>query len=875
MANIVAEYLKKSINPGGTPKRMKEWMGAMLLLQVLATVLPGKSLTELTWADSSLLSAVSLFVLVGWGIGKERLQVPLSWGIFYAAMVLLVLGGWLYGSGKEEMIVISSWSAAMYILERREYISFSDFAMAMMSTVGALAASITISALQPHIHTHNTIPLMIMGVVTVLCNCYLLIIDFRYGKHRMDFFERHFDKISELSTSLSKILMLDKPIKEAMWDVTATCIPLLGLEDFIIYLYDKDKNRLVQAAAYGQKNLNGQKVHNPIEVEPGQGIVGKVFSSRQPVLVGDTSQNPEYIVDDAVRFSELAVPILIGDEVFGVIDSEHSQRNFYKHTHLQLFHIIAAFCSIKAAQHEVRRQILEAEKNKLEVAKMRELEQLKNKFITNISHDLKTPLSLILGPANQMYKTSDNDFIRKQAGYIIKNTDHLMAMVEQLLQLNKIEQGIEKVYNETVDLDRMLGDIETQYTPLAEENSIALSVEIESGLLLTTDSFKLSQCIHNLLQNAFKYALTKITITAKRYEDNTISITVADDGVGIHQDEHRKIFDRFYKIDVNNHKGTGIGLSLVKEYMAQLKGTVGVDSMPGKGAVFTITIPGHYVEYIADDNLVDGLTAVDDKLPLVVIAEDHVELNEFIAQSLQHDNYRCLRAYNGREALKLVEQHMPDLVITDLMMPEMSGEELVEQIKASDSLGHIPVVVLTAKNQVDNRIDLYQAGADNYIPKPFKMDELLAVVENVLKQRKKLRDKFYLRYMPDVNSTLSTTEPDNEIAPQEENAIVKQCMDYILGNIDDEELNVNTLGASLGMGRNRLQKEIKTATGMTPVEFIRSIRLHEAYKLMQSGKNYNVSEVAYKTGFSNLSYFSRSFKAQFGYAPSEMASVGK
>lgn len=872
MANAIVEYLKKSINPGGTPKRMKEWMGFMLLLQVLATVLPGKSLTELTWADSSLLSAVSLFVLVSWGIGKERLQVPLSWGIFYSAMVLLVLGGWLYGSGKEEMIVISSWSAAMYILERREYISFSDFAIAMMSTVGALAASITVSALQPHIHTHNTIPLMIMGVVTVLCNCYLLIIDFRYGKHRMDFFERHFNKISELSTSLSKILMVDKPIKEAMWDVTTTCIPLLGLEDFIIYLYDKDKDRLVQVAAYGQKNINDNKVNNPIEIEPGQGIVGKVFSSRQPIRIDDTSKTADYIVDDAIRFSELAVPILIGDEVFGVIDSEHSQRNFYKQTHMQLFHIIAAFCSIKAAQHEVRKQILEAEKNKLEVAKMLELEQLKNKFITNISHDLKTPLSLILGPANQMYSTADNDFIKKQAGYIIKNTDHLMAMVEQLLQLNKIEQGMERVNKETIDLDRVLNDIHVQYTQLAEENSIAFSIDAESGLLLTTDGFKLAQCIHNLLQNAFKYAAGKITITAKRLKNNNISISVADNGEGIHPDEHMRIFERFYKVDVNNHKGTGIGLSLVKEYMTQLKGSVTVVSAPGKGAVFTLSLPALPVEYMTVGTEHEEVPA-DDRQPLVVVAEDHIELNEFVAQSLQHNGYRCLRAYNGREALRLVEKHMPDIVITDLMMPEMSGDELVEQIKESDTLGHIPVIVLTAKNQVANRIDLYQAGADNYIPKPFKMDELLAVVENVLKQRKKLRDKFYRRYMPEANSAVSIAEPDTEMVQHEENAIVKQCMNYILANIDEPELNVNTLGASLGMGRNRLQKEIKTATGMTPVEFIRSIRLHEAYKLMQSGKNYNVSEVAYKTGFSNLSYFSRTFKAQFGYAPSEMASA--
>lgn len=874
MANRIAAYINKSINPGGTPQRMKEWLGAMLLLQVGAMVLPGKNISGMTVADTILVSATVLIVIALWWYRKPAQQVRLCWMFFYAGMLVHIIGALYYNTNRSDVVMVTSWGIAMFINERRYYINFAQFMYAVLC-VTMMITIITFLTLNTQLpHAPNNIPLMAIGMLTVACNIYLLITDFKYGKHRMDYFERYFDKIAELSTNLSKILMVDKPIEQAMWDVTRECIPLLGLEDFIIYLYDKDKNRLVQVAAYGQKSGERRGILNPLEIKPGEGIVGRVFVEKKPVLVKDTTKEPGYIVDDAVRYSELSVPILIGDEVFGVIDSEHSQRNFYKETHVQLFHVIAAFCSIKAAQHEVRRQILEAEKNKLEVAKIRELEQLKNKFITNISHDLKTPLSLILGPANQMYKTTDNDFIKKQAGYIIKNTDHLMAMVEQLLQLNKIEQGIEKVYKETVDLDRILGDIEMQYTPLAEENSISFKIEAEGGLLLTTDSFKLSQCIHNLLQNAFKYASARITITAKRFEDNTVSISIADDGVGIHTDEHRKIFDRFYKIDVNNHKGTGIGLSLVKEYMTQLKGTVGIDSMPGKGAVFTLTIPGHVIEYTAEELLIDGAAMVDDKLPLVVIAEDHVELNEFIAQSLQQSGYRCLRAYNGREALRLVEKHMPDIVITDLMMPEMSGEELVGYIKESDSIGHIPIIVLTAKNQVDNRIDLYQAGADNYIPKPFKMDELLAVVENVLKQRKKLRDKFYRRYMPEGNSAISTAEPDNDIAEHDENPIVKQCMEYILANIDDEELNVNTLGASLGMGRNRLQKEIKTATGMTPVEFIRSIRLHEAYKMMQ-GKQYNISEIAYKTGFNNLSYFSRSFKAQFGYAPSEMASAGK
>ncbi|HEY9177811.1 MAG TPA: response regulator [Flavipsychrobacter sp.] len=869
MANAVIAYLEKSINPGGTPQRMKEWMGAMLLFQVAGMILPGNSIAELTVADIILVSATVLTVLALWWYREPELQIKLCWVFFYSGMLVHLLGALYYNTNRADFVMVTSWGIVMFISERRYYINFAQFMYAVLCVTIMITILTFLTLDIPLPHAPNNIPLMAVGMLTVACNIYLLITDFKYGKHRMDYFERYFDKIAELSTSLSKILMVDKPIEQAMWDVTRECIPLLGLEDFIIYLYDKDKNRLVQVAAYGQKSGEQSGILNPLEIKPGEGIVGRVFSEKKPVLVKDTSKEPDYLVDDATRYSELAVPILIGDEVFGVIDSEHSQRNFYRDTHMQLFHVIAAFCSIKAAQHEVRRQILEAEKNRLEVAKMRELEQLKNKFITNISHDLKTPLSLILGPANQMYKTSGDEFIKKQARYIIKNTDHLMAMVEQLLQLNKIEQGIEKVNVETVDLDSMLADMKTQYTPLAEESSIDFIIRGETGLLLTTDSFKLSQCIHNLLQNAFKYATGQIILTAKRLRDNNISISIADDGTGIHPDEHRKIFERFYKIDINNHKGTGIGLSLVKEYLLQLKGSVTVDSAPGKGAVFTLVLPGLVVEQATVIESPDDVT-VDDKQPLVVVAEDHIELNEFIAQSLVQSGYRCLRAYNGREALRLVEKHLPDIVITDLMMPEMSGEELVAAVKESDSIGHIPIVVLTAKNQVDNRIDLYQAGADNYIPKPFKMDELLAVVENVLKQRKKLRDKFYTRYMPDDVVTSANVAHADADGATHDNPIVKQCIEHILANIEDDGLSVNTLGAALGMGRNRLQKEIKTAAGMTPVEFIRSIRLHEAYKLLQSGQNYNVSEVAYKTGFSNLSYFSRSFKAQFGYAPSEM-----
>lgn len=871
MANAVVAYLQKSIKPGGTPRRMKEWVGAMLLFQVFATVLPGKPLQSLSTVDSVILSAVVLFVVVAWGITKEMWQVALCWALFGAAMLMLPVDAFFYGGGKQEMVLISSWSAAMYILERRYYITFAGFVIAMMCTILALSISTVISVVYPTGVAENAIPLIVTGIVLNLMNSYLLITDFRHGKHRLDYFERHFNKISELATSLSNILLADKPAKEVLWDIAQTSIPLLGLEDFVIYMYDEEKGVLTQVAAYGQKSSgDSYQIVAPIEIKPGNGIVGRVYNTKEPVLINDTTTEGEYIVDDEKRFSELAVPIMIGDKVYGVIDSEHSQKEFYKDIHVQLFNVVAAFCSIKIAQEEIRAQRLESEKQKLEIIKMKELEQLKDKFIVNISHDLKTPLSLIMGPANQIYEKSEKEFIKRQATYIKKNTDHLMSMVEQLLQLNRIEQGNEELTIETIELNRLLENIKLQYESFAVESDIKFDVRVVDEVVFDSDEFKLSQCIHNLLQNAFKHTAKggSVTIEAIKPNHKSVKIVVRDTGVGIHPDDQQKVFDRFYKVDVNNHKGTGIGLSLVKEYVTQLKGSVSLESTPGFGTTFTMTLPIiNHERHLHSASRQGILVSEDDKKPLVVVVEDHVDLNAFISESLMEEGFRCLQAHDGKESLDIIERNIPDLIITDLMMPEMSGEELVKHVRSSDRFGHIPVIVLTAKNQVDNRVELYHYGADNYLPKPFKIEELVAIVENTLKQHRKRHEQFYNKFMHSVQAPSDDRAADVSVSV--ESATAQKCMDYVLEHLDDADLNVNTLGAYVGMGRNKLQKEIKLATGLTPVEFIRSIRLHEAYKLIQSDEKYNVSEIAYMTGFSNLSYFSRSFKAQFGHAPSE------
>lgn len=864
----VKAYLTKSVNPGGTPRRMKEWMGAILLLHACGNLLPGKSLMNINTADGIVLSAVFFIVISSWSVLKEKWQIPLCWLIMCTGLSLHIYSANYHNINRADIITICAWAMSMLICERRGYMNFVHLMLSITLCLGSMGVSTVYNSGKAAGVTEMVVPLII-GIVVAGCNTYLLIIDFRFGEQKMKFFERHFDKIEELSQRLSKILMEEKPLNEVLWNVTKECIPLLGLDDFVIYLYDERKNKLVQVAAYGSKTDEQLQILNPLEIPPGKGIVGKVFVTNEPIIIDDTTQRKDYIVDDHFRFSELAVPISIGDEVLGVIDSEHPKKRYYQQNHLQVFRLIAAFCSIKIAKQKVEQKILEAERQEMEANKVREIETMKSKFITNISHDLKTPLSLILGPATQINNISKDPKVLQQAGYILKNTNHLLTMVEQLLQLNHVEQGISNVKHESIDLAAAVRGICEQYEPLAIETGITFTLDVPRELNITSDHFRLSQSIHNLLQNAFKHTSAGELISVRVTKSTgAVLIEIKDTGIGIPKDQHEKIFERFYKVDVNNHKGTGIGLSLVKEYVSQLGGKISVASEVGKGTVFSITIPivspDVSVEVI-DEVVVKTEIANDDKLPLMLVVEDHIELNAFIAQAFEGNGFKVVTAFDGRQALKMMQDNIPDIVITDLMMPDMNGEELVDAVKNSDTLGHIPVIVLSAKGQLESKVDLYQLGADNYLTKPFQLQELLAIADSTLKQRKRLRDSFLADYLNKPQSI----EQDDVITEEASNNNVQQYIDYVLEHLDSPDLNVNTMGKHFNLGRNRLQREIKIITGLTPVEFIRSVRLNEAQKILKAGKH-NISEIAYMTGFSNLSYFSRSYKLQFGVAPSEV-----
>lgn len=863
----VYTYIQEALTPGGTVKRLKEWLASMMLVHLIFCFLPALIERPYPLWMAAVLIFLGLFSIAAFFIRQPVLEKLLLYFFPLMGYILCVGSIILNISNLGQIIYVLAWSMCVLIAERREYFSYRD----LLIYLGFIMVALTLPAVFAPSHQGNLLEkILVVGSGCILSgiNGYLLYIDFEYDKNYYRESREMFANTGILSKELSEILTRDESLESLLWTVSQTCIPLLKLEDCVIYLYDEERNRLRQVAAYGNKTSNGEKIVQPLEVEPGKGVVGTCFERQEALLVLETKYFPGYIVDDQARDSELAVPIFSNGKVIGVLDSEHSQKGYFKERHLQAFQVIASFCGIKITEHYARESMKAAQLAHEEAERYKELDELKNRFITNISHDLKTPLSLIKAPAIQLSLMADSDHVKKLSFYIIKNTEHLLRVVDQLLQLNRVDHGLNQLYVEETTASQMIEKVRMQYEGLAQQRQVEFTATADA-ITLVTDTFRLEQILHNLIHNAFRYTPSGGRIEARiiRNHDRA-QITVSDNGPGIPKELHQKIFERFYKADVNNHEGTGIGLSLVKEYAEVLEGTVALQSQPGEGTRFIIDLPlVHSSAANAQHTAaVAGFEEAEnaETKPVMLVVEDHVDLNNFICNYFEQE-FHCVAAFDGAEAMKKMQSITPDIVITDLMMPHTDGEALVAAIKNNDRTGHIPVIVLSAKAQLQSKIDLYTTGADNYLLKPFDILELKAVVQSTLEQRKKLRHLFQLNFLqPSVSLDVTEIpEQDEPVSP-----IIRAAMDFVMKHLDNEEIGVNDMAASLGMGRNKLQRELKNLTGLTPVEFIRSIRLHEARRLLTDPRM-NVSEVAYATGFNNLSYFSRSFKAEFDLLPSE------
>ena len=528
--------------------------------------------------------------------------------------------------------------------------------------------------------------------------------------------------------------------------------------------------------------------------------------------------------------------------------------------------------------------------SKFEAEKMHEVDEMKSRFFANISHEFRTPLTLIFGPAKDIEENSEDNKSRQSAGIIKRNASRLYGLVNQLLDISKLEAGKMKLEATEQNIIPLLKGYILSFSSLAERKKIKLSFNsVEDNLNVYIDKDKIEKIVTNLLSNAFKFTPEggRIDFTVEKLISHA-EIRIADNGIGIKKERLDKIFDRFYQVDgshTRESEGTGIGLSLTKELVELHKGKIGVESEYGKGTTFKILLPlgkdhlkpEEIVEKDFDEEEevtikeVDHISEIgygkrandldlpiETDRPLLLIVEDNSDVRNYIASHLDKE-YRIQEAVNGEDGLEQAVKNIPDLIISDVMMPKMDGFELCEKLKTDERTSHIPIILLTAKATDKDKIFGYETGADDYIMKPFDSDVLKVRVKNLIEQRRKLHEHFKREGLIELE--------DKEITSIDKK-FLQSVFQSVNAHLSDTSYNIELLTEEISMNRRNLERKLNALTGETPGDLIRRMRLTHASKLLMQNFG-NISEVALEVGFSNPAYFSKCFRDQFGLTPSE------
>lgn len=529
---------------------------------------------------------------------------------------------------------------------------------------------------------------------------------------------------------------------------------------------------------------------------------------------------------------------------------------------------------ISHAQDESR-----LEQEKLHVLNLKELDTLKSKFFSNITHEFRTPLTLIQGPARELYQKEKDPESKKLLSLISSNSERLLKLINQLLDLAKLESSEMKLNLTAVNLASLINVTGSQFASLAASKRIDYQVQAESDMpVVLADDEKLEAMISNLLSNAIKFTDSGGRIRVNAFwSKGRFVVRVSDTGKGIPTEKLERIFDRFYQVnptDSSHSEGTGIGLALVKEYTELMKGVLEVESKVGLGTVFQIKLQlqvtnqpqiepsivrslHESTDQISNNNKTD--LDQNDERPHVLLVEDTEDIRTFIKTCLGNE-FKYTEARHGREGLSLALNQIPDLIISDLMMPEMDGLELCSHLKKDTRTDHVPFIMLTAKASDENKVEGLLTGADDYLIKPFNKTELLLKVRNLITLRKNLQSH--------IRNTLLTEATPIQAKSNEEQFILKARL-FVEEHLKDENLSVETLAHEMNLSREQCYRKIIALTGLAPSVFIRKIKLQRASQLLRA-KWGTVSQVAYETGFENLSYFSKAFKEEFGKLPSEV-----
>ena len=574
---------------------------------------------------------------------------------------------------------------------------------------------------------------------------------------------------------------------------------------------------------------------------------------------------------------------------------------------------------------------------KLDEAVLKEKEEtdkMKSRFFANISHEFRTPLTLILGPAEKISSRTSDDVV-KDANVIKRNSQRLLQLINQLLDLSKLESGKLKLEAEKGNIVSFVKGVALSFESLAESKDIILKLLPEKEFIeLYFDKEKMMKILSNILSNAFKFTPEEGMITVSVREchselvsespivsktlkqsasdeqhDNTkgfVEIKIRDTGIGIAAEEIPKLFDRFYQVDSSHtreYEGTGIGLALTKELIELHNGSIRVESEKGSYTEFTLEFPFGR-DHLHDEDIVeekvdvilspdkDGINSAknlnltenennqkeaalldsslqtpqndaelkEDKT-IILVVEDNYDMRHYIRESLDR-NYLVEEAVNGEQGVRKAEKIIPDLIISDMMMPKMDGNELVRILKNDEKTSHIPIILLTAKAGQENKLEGLETGADDYLTKPFDIKELQVRIKNLISIRRKLQEKFSKvdNHFPSIKG-MKLSSLDEKFM-QKVNEIIEK-------HLSEEEFSIEEFGKEVGMSRSQFHRKFTAITGKPASLYLRSVRLSRAKKMIEK-KQGNISEIAYSVGFSSLSYFSKCFKEEFGYPPSDL-----
>ena len=566
---------------------------------------------------------------------------------------------------------------------------------------------------------------------------------------------------------------------------------------------------------------------------------------------------------------------------------------------LIIISIIAIFIHQAKEKYRVRQEMLKHKH-------LEEINESKLQFFINISHEIRTPMSLIISPLQKLISTDNDSERQKSYSLIERNAQRILNLINQLMDIRKIDKNQMKLSFTEVDLISFINDIKNTFAYQAAAKGAKLNIitQMES-LKVWLDPNNFDKVIFNLLSNSFKHIqnegeiniyINSVNNSSNVYPlNNYAEIIIEDNGTGIKESEMERIFERFYQIsdDRSRSKGTGIGLHLSMSLIKMHHGTITVKNNENKsGCSFTIHIPlgcshlsteelyqnsnkniseqpsiedqplQHIPASIEEnENSEDGTKKVIRKKHSILIVEDEDEIRNYLLTELG-SHFRVLSCSNGKEALDLIMHHMPDLVLSDIMMPEVNGITLLRKLKQNIKTNHIPVILLTAKNSEKDYIEGLSLGADAYIAKPFNLDILITTIENLIKNREILRNNFSGKQ--EQNDNIEVAQPQSA-----DEKLMQKVLKVINKNLNNPDLNAEMIAAEVGISRVHLYRKLKELTNQSTRDFIRNIRLKQAEILLKSEKNYSMSEIAQLVGFNNTTYFSNAFKELYGVSPSK------